>query len=499
MNGDMEKLKLQRIESFKKTINDMIATTQSAYRRSDMKMDRQRQSCYNKRMIHEIVKNGTAEEKANLSEYFFRNNGLYKQFIIHYTTFLTYSWLLVPHLKTLKDKISDRRNSLSYYNASDFCSNFQIERRCTHFTKEVLVKGAYYGLIHDRGETLAIQDLPFEFCRSRFKNHEEIDIVEFNMKFFDTITDETLRKEILKTYPRIVQKGYFAYKYKRANCWIFLPPDMGVYFCFFDEIPFFMDLIPLLDDLEDYKEIDKKRNMLALKRILVQQVGLDGKDLVFEPEEASAMHDGVIEMLRDNPDLDVVTTYNTIDLLDLTGDKDEKTEIDDIQTLVYDSAGISKELFNSSTESGLAASLINDLAMMMILGRKYAHFITTLVNKKFSNKKIKFKFLILPVSYHNSSEYISKAKDLAAFGYSFLIPALATGIDQTNLEDLKLLENELLELDEILKPLQSSYTQSGKAQGSAVETTAPVAEKPVIEDPVETENGGEESGNSPNK
>ena len=111
---------------------------------------------------------------------------------------------------------------------------------------------------------------------------------------------------------------------KRESCWIYLPPDMGVYFCFFDEAPFFMDLIPLLDDLEDYKEIDKKRNMLALKRILVQQVGLDGKDLIFEPEEASAMHDGVIEMLRDNPDLDVVTTYNTIELLDLTGDKDEK-------------------------------------------------------------------------------------------------------------------------------------------------------------------------------
>ena len=64
MSEDMEKLKFQRIESFKKTINDMIATTQSAYKRSDMKTDRQRQSSYDKRMIHEIVKNGTAEEKS---------------------------------------------------------------------------------------------------------------------------------------------------------------------------------------------------------------------------------------------------------------------------------------------------------------------------------------------------------------------------------------------------------------------------------------------------
>ena len=99
---------------------------------------------------------------------------------------------------------------------------------------------------------------------------------------------------------------------------------------------------------------------------------------------------------------------------------------------------------------------------MMLLGYKFAHFFTVLVNNKFSNKKMKFNFIVLPISYYNNEEYISKAKDLAAFGYSFLTPILSTGIDQTNLVDLKNLENELLNLDEYLKPLQSAYTQSGK-------------------------------------
>jgi hypothetical protein len=67
-----------------------------------------------------------------------------------------------------------------------------------------LVKGGYYGLLHDNGDNVVIQDLPFDYCRSRFKNAQDIDIVEFNMKFFDTIRDEQLRKEILNTYPKIV-------------------------------------------------------------------------------------------------------------------------------------------------------------------------------------------------------------------------------------------------------------------------------------------------------
>jgi hypothetical protein len=43
---------------------------------------------------------------------------------------------------------------------------------------------------------------------------------------------------------------------------------MGIYFSFFEERPFFLDLIPLLVDLDDYKDLDKERNKKALKRIL---------------------------------------------------------------------------------------------------------------------------------------------------------------------------------------------------------------------------------------
>jgi hypothetical protein len=42
------------------------------------------------------------------------------------------------------------------------------------------------------------------------------------------------------------------------------------------------------------------------------------------------MHEGVLEMLRNNDDVDVITTYNKVDLLDLSSDDDEKTEIKDM-------------------------------------------------------------------------------------------------------------------------------------------------------------------------
>ena len=184
--------------------------------------------------------------------------------------------------------------------------------------------------------------------------------------------------------------------------------------------------------------------------------------LVFDPNEAEEMHTGAIEMLQDNRDVDILTTYADVDLLDLSSDDDEKTEVEDVQDLIYESAGVSKELFSATTDSGLDFSLKNDLSLMMILGNKFASFFTAIINYNYSTKKVKFKLTILPISHYNSDEYTTKQKDLAAFGYCFLTPVLSTGLDQNSLIDLKNLENDLLSLEKILKPLQSAYTQSGK-------------------------------------
>lgn len=452
------------LTTFKKEIQAMVAKSRSAYLKGNARQlgENRKNRKYSKEEIERIVEDGTAVEQCELSNDFFRISGLYKRIILHYATYLTYSWIMVPHVRRLNDKLSDRKNQKVYFEATDFCSSFGIEKKCAEFAKIVLVDGGYYGLIHDNGTNIVIQNLPFEFCRSRYKNSQDIDIVEFDVRFFDTIRDESLKKQVLKTYPRIIQKGYWDYNKSKKDPWIFLPAKLGIYFCFFEERPFFLDLIPLIDDLEDYRELGKEKELLSLKNILVQESPREGMNVVFEPGELGAMHEGVLDMLENNPDVDVISTYNKIHLLNLGNTQTERTDLEKQYGLIFQSAGVSKELFCATTDAGIDYSLNNDLAMMMFLGNSFAHFFTALINNKFSNRRLSFSLLILPVSYYNSSEYTSRAKDLAAFGYSFLTPILSTGMNQTNLADLKNLENEVLNLDEILKPLQSAYTQSSK-------------------------------------
>lgn len=490
----------------------MIATKSDAYRTGRYGRETYRglhnyYDSYSKEDIDRIIEHGSPEQRAALSRYYFENNGVYRRIIIHYATFLSYAWVLVPHLKG-NNLITDKKIAKAYNEAALFTSDLKIEKRCVDWCIDALVKGAYFGLIIGTDNGVAIQDLPYEYCRSRYKNRDEVDIVEFNVQFFDEkIAEEELRKEILQTYPKYIQKAYWAYKRDPVKNphWIFLKASDGIYFCFYDEIPFFLSLIPELDDLKDYKDIDKKRKMQALKHIFVQEVKTDGLNLVFEPDEAQVMHQGVVSMLKDNDDVDVVTTYNDTSMLDLSTSDDDAIDLDKLLNQIYESAGVSKELFDATTDAGLDMSLKNDLAMMMIIARKFANFFTSIVNYHYANNKIVFKVVILPLSAYNQDSYYQKAKELGTLGYSYFLANSIMGVDQVDLVNFKHVENDLLGLQNILIPLQTAYTQSGKQsevraedakKAASGETTTSIDKQDVAEDTGSIEKNSENSQNS---
>mgnify|MGYP006896783353 CR=1 FL=1 len=67
------------------------------------------------------------------------------------------------------------------------------------------MNGVYYGILRADSEDVVIQDLPIAYCRSRFKGFNNLDILEFNLMYFEHIPDEALREEAVRTFPVIIQ------------------------------------------------------------------------------------------------------------------------------------------------------------------------------------------------------------------------------------------------------------------------------------------------------
>lgn len=484
------------LASFARAQQKMIATNESAYRSVWPGAVRRLAALreYSREDIEAIIKRGSLAEQQKLSRTFFVRDGYYKQIIIYYATLLKYMGLLIPN-PTVGKKLSNPTISKKYYSALDYVERMQLPTLLTGIAQRALVDGCYYGLIADGGKNeFQLIDLPSGFACSRFKDIQGNDIIEFDVGYFDTITDETQRKLILAAYPKFVTKAWRHYERTKSTSdrWIVIPKEIGVCFPFFDGAPIFLNVIPASLDYEEAVATQADREAEEIHKIIVQQIPhlSDGR-LLFEPDEAEEIHNGTVGMMKGNKNVSVLTTYGDVDIVSSktsTADQVDST-LTRMEQNIYAQAGVSTQLFAATGGSALSTSLDNDLALMMYFANKVSRFITNLLNDRFANGNINFKYEILPITYYNTDAFVSTSFKLVGLGYSALLPALALGLSQKDLTSIKELENDVLKLPDILKPLSSSYTQSGDgkseggAEGKAADTTeADEGGRPTIEE-----------------
>ena len=459
----MEEKDTKKFSTFKKAIDGMVAINSNTNSYWSGRLTTTKIKDYNIEDIKRILSSGSLIEQQRLSKNYFDKDGFYKRIIIHYATLLKYSGMLIPHFsqdKKLKEKVIKGK----YEKALTFIENMRLQDFFTNCSLKALIYGGYYGIITSSDKKgFTYLDLPSEYCCSRFKNSKGINIVEFNLGYFDTIIDEDLRKKALTCYPKIVSRSYEKYKSGKEKQWIYLPSDSTICFTMFDNgIPPLLNVINSTINYEDSLELEKERDWEEIKKIIVQKVPHNNQnELLFEPEEAEVMHQGATNMLKGNKNISVLTTYTDVDCISSKTQTDSvSNNLDKMVNNIYYEAGVSGLLFGNNSNSALDPSIKNDIGFMSLLTNKYENFMNSLLNRLFGGNNISFKYIILPVTRFNDDKYIENTYKLANSGYSFLMPALASGLSQKDLVCVKDLENNLLQLGEKLIPLQSAFTRS---------------------------------------
>jgi hypothetical protein len=119
--------------------------------------------------------------------------------------------------------------------------------------------------------------------------------------------------------------------------------------------------------LDAAQDLDRKKTMQKLLKIIIQKLPLDKNgDLIFDVDEAKDIHNNTVQMLKRAVGVDVMTTFADVDVADLA-DKNTTTSTDDLEKVertVYNSLGVSKNLFNSDGNLALTNSILNDEASM---------------------------------------------------------------------------------------------------------------------------------------
>ena len=416
--------------------------------------------------IQDIIRSGDLNALRELSLYYYRTNGSYRNNIDFLANLPLYDTVVIPVIQA--EKGSKTQILKSFDSACKFIEYLDIPNTFAHITKEWLKTGIYNGILRTYGDRVVIQDLPLNYCRTRFKDIYNLNLLEFNLHYFDSIADEVLREEAVRSFPQIIQDAWQEMlEHRRTDPWVLLPAGAGgVCFCFSDDqTPLLIASIPELKKMDDAVKREEKRDENELYKLLIERMPIDSKgELVFQLEEVAEIHASVADMLKDIDTVDVLTTFGDTDLeslQDTSAAAQSNNRIEKYRTNAYDSLGRSTLIFNADGSSSLAYSIKKDEALMISYLNVYESWIKFYLNDRFSRNGLSFDFEILPTTVFNRQDIQQNYFRAAQYGYSKMFAGVALGIKQRDQISLMDFENEFLQMSVKMVPLQSSYTTSG--------------------------------------
>ena len=416
--------------------------------------------------INAIIRSGELEAYRELSNYYYRTNGDYRNNIDFLAVLPLYDTVVIP---VLTSKGSKPQILKDFDKACAFVEKLDVPNTFTHITKEWLKTGIYNGILRTDGEDVVIQDLPLAYCRTRFKDFNNLPILEFNLHYFESIPDKELRLEAVESFPEIVQEAWAAWvkAERKIDPWVMIPAAAGgACFTFIDDqAPLLIASIPQLKKLEDAVGREEKRDENELYKLLIQKMPIDSKgELVFQLDEVAEIHASVASMLGDIDTVDVLTTFGDTNLESLQENSAATQSNDRIKKYrdnAYDFLGRSSLLFNADGSSALAYTIKKDEALMISYLNQYETWIKFHLNDRFSRTGLSFDFEILPTTVFNRQDIQQNYFRAAQYGYSKMFAGVVMGIKQRDQISLMDFENDFLKMSEKMIPLQSSYTTPG--------------------------------------
>lgn len=423
----------------------------------------------------ETTKGTDLKQIRSLSKYFFQTNGVYARAVRYLADIYKYDFLLYPNLDLdleMTDEFSDK--ILKKFNVLlEHFDNSAIQLMCRKWANTVCIEGCYYGYIcDDVNDKLVVQDLPVDFCRSRFL-YKGMPLVEFNVQYFDKVTsDQKYREKLLGLFPEEFQVGYRKYKAGKLPAeeqgddagWILLDMNRSFKFNFNDEdIPPFLYAIPDIIGLDEVEDLEKEKLLQQIQKILIQKFELDQNGQIpFTMKELQQLNQNAVDMVGDAVGVSVLSTVAEVSLEDLatSNGTESQNNLEAAQNSVYNALGISANLFNTDGNLALEKSIIIDEAYIKPLLLQFEQFFNRYLEWKFNKKDLKFRMKMLLTSIFNSSDMSSKYENLTKIGFSRFLPMVALGHTQKEVISMAKLEQQIMQLDAYMLPPFSSNTMS---------------------------------------
>ena len=407
----------------------------------------------------------------DISNFFYRVSGIYAR-VLRYMAFMyCYDWYVTPY--TNDDKVKEEKVLEGFHGCLSTLDNFQVKKTLGEIALKVLRNGVYYGYKVEASGQTVLQELPPNYCRTRFHQGGK-PTVEFCMKYFDdAFRDTTQKMRMLKMFPDEFRKGYALYKQGKlppetigdTGGWYLLDPKKTVRFnANGEDYPMFISAIPLLIDLDEAQGLDRKKTMQRLLKIVIQKLPLDKNgELIFDIEEGQQVHNNAVQMLSRAIGVDVLTTFADVSVESMVDSKSENQndDLERVERQVFNEFAVSEMLFNPDGNIALEKSIANDEATIYNMILQFEGFLNELLEPYNKNrKKVEYRVQILKTTIYNYKELSKMYKEQMQLGFGKMLAQIALGQSQSSILATAYFENDVLNLVEVFVPPLMSSTMN---------------------------------------
>lgn len=418
-------------------------------------------SLYSKDNITEYLKNPYTyqQQLRRAVTYIYGASPHFRRLIQYFTGLSDLAYVVSPYRIDPKT-VNPKSISRNYRKVLNAMSAMNVKTQFPKILTVCLREDTFYGTMWVTNDSITIQQLPPDYCSISTIEGNVLNVT-FDFSYFDG------HAQYLDYYPTEFQSKYKIYQNDRRMKWQELDsPTSFAVKCNNDildyTLPPFAGILREVYDLEDYKQLKLTKTTLENYAMLVMTIGLneDGEWQI-DLDKAKEFWRNLDSVLPE----EIGSVLTPMPISKISFEKSNTADTDTIaeaEQNLFSAAGVSSLLFNNEKASGnaLALSIKADQAITYGIVKSIEDVVNRYIQAQSYGKN--FKVTFLDCSPFNRKELADSYLKACQYGIPMIsYYAASQGLSQSELDCMSFLENDVLGLTSMFRPLQSSSTQSG--------------------------------------
>ena len=392
-----------------------------------------------------------SEKLMRISPYYYRLNMMLGNMMIFCWGLDLYDVKSNANIETMKN---------GYYQLASRLEKMNLKHEFSKIAKSLPYQDIFCGLVVENNNDYFIQQLDFRVCKL-YKVQDGI----FNF----AIDLSKISGSKLNAYPDYVQEAYI--KYYDGLIDNLYEPDYDKQICikfntqWLYPYPLLINLIDDILNLDTYKKLKLQSARTDNYKAIMIKVPID-ETTIDKPLLTPTTLATFAEMNRESmtDDIGIIHTLGADgDVVSFKDSSNTRNNVADALDDIYNSSGISKEVFNGSA-SGTAVtySIENDSAFIYNIYRQLERWVNRFIKLRDYNKStFKFSFYLLDVTIFNRKNMCDMYKDACTLGATVMDKWYALlGMTPSKIKGSFVLNKDVYDFQNNLQVLSSSYNSS---------------------------------------